>query len=95
MARAFPPFYALWRKKLDFFFIFNRLIAVLHAGGSVMDTDEIDPPRPVLKPLDLQQMSIGELRDYVASLKIEIARAEEAIGKKVAHRDGLAGLFKN
>lgn len=60
----------------------------------MINLDEIDPPRPVLKPIDMQQMSIGELRDYIESLNAEIARAKEMIGKKEAHKSGVEGLFK-
>jgi uncharacterized small protein (DUF1192 family) len=60
----------------------------------MINPDELDPPRPVVKPLDLQQMSIGELRDYIASLEAEIVRAQDMIAKKEAHKSGIEGLFK-
>lgn len=59
-----------------------------------LNPDELDPPRPSLKPLDLQPMSVAELRDYIAALESEIARAEAAIAKKEAHKSGIEGLFK-
>lgn len=60
----------------------------------MINPDELDPPRPTLKPLDLQQMSIGELKDYIASLEAEIKRARDMIVKKEAHKSGIEGLFK-
>ena len=60
-----------------------------------MNPDDLDPPRPTLKPLDLQQMSIGELKDYIVALEAEAARARDMIAKKEAHKSGLAGLFKS
>ena len=59
-----------------------------------MNPDDLDPPRPVLKPLDLQQMSIGDLKTYITSLETEIGRARDMIAKKEAHRSGIEGLFK-
>lgn len=58
-----------------------------------MDTDEVDPPRPVAKPMDLSAMGVQELRDYIASLEAEIARAEEMIARKEAHKRGVEALF--
>ena len=59
----------------------------------MINPDDLDPPRPVLKPIDMQQMSITDLRVYIVSLEKEIARAAEMIGKKEAHRSGVEGLF--
>ncbi|HUY69276.1 MAG TPA: DUF1192 domain-containing protein [Alphaproteobacteria bacterium] len=59
----------------------------------MLNPDDLDPPRPTLKPLDLQQMSVGELKDYIAALESEIARAREMIGKKEAHKSGIESLF--
>lgn len=60
----------------------------------MLNPDDLDPPRVALKPVDLQQMSIEELRDYIAALEAEITRASTMIDKKQAHRSGLDGLFK-
>jgi len=61
----------------------------------MIDAEDLEPQRPAIKPLDLQQMSIGELKDYIASLEAEIARAAAMIEQKERHRSGLDGLFKN
>jgi uncharacterized small protein (DUF1192 family) len=60
---------------------------------NMLNPDDLDPPRPTLKPLDMQPMSVGELKDYIASLEAEIARAENMITKKEAHKSGIEGLF--
>lgn len=59
----------------------------------MINPDELEPARPALKPLDLQQMSVGELKDYIIALDAEIARAEDMIKKKEAHKSGIEGLF--
>ncbi len=60
----------------------------------MINLDDLDPPRPVLKPLDLQQMSIEDLENYILSLEGEIIRAQDMIASKQAHRNGLDSLFK-
>lgn len=59
----------------------------------MVDTDDLEPRRKLVKPLDLQQMSVGELENYIASLEAEIARAEDTIAKKEAHKSGVDALF--
>ena len=59
----------------------------------MINPDELDPPRPTLKPLDLQQMAVQELKDYIAALENEIRRAQEMIAKKEAHKSGIDSLF--
>lgn len=59
----------------------------------MINPDELEPSQKALKPLDLQQMSIGELNDYIASLEAEIGRAETMIAKKEAHKSGIEALF--
>jgi uncharacterized small protein (DUF1192 family) len=56
-------------------------------------SDELEPARPVLKPVDLQQMSIEELENYIIMLEAEIARTETMITKKNAHKSGVEALF--
>jgi uncharacterized small protein (DUF1192 family) len=62
-------------------------------GRPMINPDEIDPPRPVMKPKDLQPLSIGELRDYIVGLRAEIERAEAMIAQKESHKNNVAGLF--
>ncbi len=59
----------------------------------MINPDELEPARPVLKPIDFQPLSVGELKDYIAALEAEIVRAETAIAKKEAHKSGIESLF--
>jgi uncharacterized small protein (DUF1192 family) len=59
-----------------------------------MNPDEIDPrPKPA-KPRDLEAMSIEALKDYIAELEAEIARARSVIGAKQAARSAADGVFR-
>lgn len=59
-----------------------------------MDTDDLEPPKKKSQPKDLSRMSIGDLKDYIAELQAEIARAEAAIANKDKARAGAAAFFK-
>ena len=59
--------------------------------------DEDDLPKPKIAsftPRGLDSLSVGELNDYTADLKIEIARVEVEILKKQKHKDAMDALFK-
>ena len=62
---------------------------------AMLNPDDLDPPRPTLKPLDLQQMSVEELKDYIAALEAENVRAQHMIAKKEAHKSGIESLIQN
>jgi len=59
-----------------------------------MDMEELEPRRkaPTLRELDT--LSIGELKDYIAELEAEIARVKAKITAKQAHLSGAGSLFK-
>jgi uncharacterized small protein (DUF1192 family) len=59
----------------------------------MINPDDLDPPRPLPKPTDLQQMSVSELRDCIVALEAEIARVRAMIAKKEAHKSGIESLF--
>jgi uncharacterized small protein (DUF1192 family) len=59
----------------------------------MINPDDLEPPKPVAKPRDLQVMSVRELEEYIADLEQEIARADEMIAKKQAHKSGVEALF--
>jgi uncharacterized small protein (DUF1192 family) len=59
----------------------------------MINPDDLDPPRPKAKLRDLQPMSIQELEEYIASMGEEIARADDMIAKKKAHKSGIEALF--
>jgi len=48
----------------------------------------------VKKPKPLDDMSVGDLKDYVAALQAEIVRVEAAIKAKQAHLEAMNSLFK-
>jgi uncharacterized small protein (DUF1192 family) len=45
-------------------------------------------------PPPLDMLGVEELAEYVGELKDEIARVEQAMQKKRAHRDAAAAFFK-
>ena len=57
--------------------------------------DDLDPrsKKPALKNLD--NMSVAELKDYVAALKNEILRAEADMAKKEKSKAAADGFFKS
>ncbi len=56
--------------------------------------DEIDKKTGKGKPRDLTNMSVSELEEYKADLNAEIARVDENIENKNAHKNAIDGLFK-
>jgi uncharacterized small protein (DUF1192 family) len=60
-----------------------------------MDTDDLEPVKKKPQPKDLSRMSIEDLNEYIADLKSEITRAEEAIAKKNKARQGAESFFKS
>lgn len=63
-------------------------------GSTVMSMEEegLQPKAP--EPKDLEPMSIEQLEDYIAEMKAEIARVEEAIAAKKDIRVGAEALFR-
>ncbi|MEW5726616.1 MAG: DUF1192 domain-containing protein [Pseudomonadota bacterium] len=59
-----------------------------------MDWDELDPKKKAPERRNLDVMGIEELRDYIASLEDEIARARAMIDKKQGARAGAEAFFK-
>ncbi|HYH37948.1 MAG TPA: DUF1192 domain-containing protein [Azospirillum sp.] len=59
-----------------------------------LDTDELEPRKPKPAPKDLSTLSVGELKDYIAGLEAEIARARTFIDAKEAHKNAAEALFK-
>jgi len=57
-----------------------------------LDPDDLPPPKPAAKPLEI--LSIGELEAYIGELESEIARARRTIAQKRAVRGGADALFK-
>lgn len=59
----------------------------------MLNPDEFEPLKKTAKPRDLGPLSVEDLKDYIAALDAEIARAEAEIAKKKAHRGAIDALF--
>ena len=64
-----------------------------------MDVDDLFPSKPddpltLLARQDLDPLSIDELHERIAALKVEIARVEAHIAAVTAHRSAAEELFK-
>jgi uncharacterized small protein (DUF1192 family) len=59
-----------------------------------MDTDELEPRKPIVKPSDLSALSVEELKTYIQDLESEIQRAQKAIDGKTKHRSSAEAFFK-
>ena len=57
--------------------------------------DDLDPKTKRLKARPLDQLSVPELKDYIAQLQAEIARAEADMAKKEKSRAAADALFGN
>ncbi len=60
-----------------------------------MDFEDLEPRNKTKKPKPLDDMSVSDLKDYVAALQAEIARVEAAIKAKQAHLEAMNALFKS
>lgn len=58
------------------------------------DLDDLDPRNAKKKPLNLDEMNIEDLQEYVAALKAEAIRVEAKIKAKQSHVSAAASLFK-
>ncbi|TAN50379.1 MAG: DUF1192 domain-containing protein [Rhodospirillales bacterium] len=59
-----------------------------------MDTDDLEPRKPIVKPTDFSTLSVEELKTYIQDLETEIKRAQAAIDAKQSHRMGAESFFK-
>ncbi len=59
-----------------------------------MDADDLEPRPRKPAPRNLDDLSIEALKDYIAELEAEIARARAAIGAKQSARHGAESFFK-
>lgn len=59
------------------------------------DDDELPARRKRrVEPLALDRFDVAELREYIAELQSEIARAETAIAAKSDHRSAADAFFR-
>ena len=59
-----------------------------------MFDEDLPKPKTSEFPRNLENMSIGELKEYIVELKEEISKAELDISKKQASQDAAASVFK-
>lgn len=59
-----------------------------------MDTDDLEPRKPIAKPKDLDLLGVEELQDYLAELEAEAARVREKIAAKTDYQSTADALFK-
>jgi uncharacterized small protein (DUF1192 family) len=59
-------------------------------------SEDEPPPRPkkLLLPPSLDLLGVEELAAYIAELQAEIARVEQSIATKRAHKDAASAFFK-
>ena len=60
-----------------------------------IDLDDLDPRNArKAKPLNLDDLNIEDLREYVAVLKAEIERVEAKMKAKQSHASAASAFFK-
>ena len=59
-----------------------------------MDTDDLEPTKARAAVANLEAMSIEALRDYIAGLEAEMARAQAMIKAKESARSAAASVFR-
>jgi uncharacterized small protein (DUF1192 family) len=59
-----------------------------------MDEEDLLPQRQPVKLKDLTLLGIAELKEYIAGMEGEIARARAEIAAKQRQRTGAEALFK-
>lgn len=57
--------------------------------------EDLEPRKKPPVQKDLENMGVVELEEFIAELKVEIARAEKEIEKKKAVRDRASSVFKS
>jgi uncharacterized small protein (DUF1192 family) len=58
------------------------------------ELDDLDPRNKKKTPLNLDDMNIEDLQEYVAAMKVEIERVEAKIKAKQSHASAAAAFFK-
>jgi uncharacterized small protein (DUF1192 family) len=58
-----------------------------------MYIDDLELRPTPAKPKDLENMSIESLKEYIATLKLEIERVEAQIASKESHRNAADAVF--
>jgi uncharacterized small protein (DUF1192 family) len=58
------------------------------------DLDDLDPKHKKAAPKNLDSLNIGDLQEYIAALKTEIARVEEKLKSKQSAANAAAAFFQ-
>lgn len=56
--------------------------------------EDIKPQKAVGLPRNLENVSVAEMQEYIAELKLEIFRTEAEIERRGGHRHAAEALFK-
>ncbi len=59
-----------------------------------MDPEEFEPRKAIAKPVDLDNLGVEELRDYLAELETEADRVRAKIASKTDYRGAAESFFK-
>ena len=59
-----------------------------------MDVDDLEPRKAKPVPKDLSSLGVAELKEYIAGLEAEIARARAAIAAKEAQKNAAEAFFR-
>ncbi len=59
-----------------------------------MDSDDLEPRKPIAKPQDLDLLGVDELQDYLAELEAEAERVRAKIASKTDYQSVADTLFK-
>jgi uncharacterized small protein (DUF1192 family) len=60
-----------------------------------IDLEDLDPRNAKkAKPLNLDDLNIDDLKEYIAVLKAEIVRVEDKMKAKQSHASAAASFFK-
>jgi uncharacterized small protein (DUF1192 family) len=59
-----------------------------------MDTDDLEPRKPVAKPKDLELLGVEELQEYLTELETEAERVRAKIAAKTDYQSEADALFK-
>jgi len=62
--------------------------------GDSMDFEDLEPKKGLPKPKDLTSWNIEDLEQYIANMKLEIARVETMIDDKKRVSEDASRLFK-
>jgi uncharacterized small protein (DUF1192 family) len=60
-----------------------------------MEPEDLEPRKALQKPLDLDDLGVEELEDYLEDLAAEMQQVKEKIAAKKAYLSSVDSLFKS